>query len=103
MKIITHNKLFVYEVDSKSNIITLKYRNLISGSESESNLYVVTGRDIISIFTTPNDRYLLAMSDSEKVIYVYSINQTTGELMLMIPPKTTIQCLQDLLTKLYVS
>lgn len=100
MKLITHNGKFVYEVDNLRNVITLKYRNIILETESDSSFLVSTARNIVSIFSTCNDCYLLAVSDAEGVVCTYSINQITGQLIAMSPFKTAIQGLPDLLAKL---
>lgn len=108
MKITTHDGRFVYELDILRNIILVKYRNLITETESLTTFLVATGHHIAYMFTTHNDMYLLAISRSEKKIHAYSINQTTGELMSVLPPKTILTQLpatmhthlQELLTEL---
>ena len=86
IKIETHNKKFIYEIDNNKGVII--YKSGISTKEGYNS--IVTGRDICSGVITPDDKYLYALSIYNNCIYCYSINQLSGYLMSMSPATHTV-------------
>ena len=96
MRIMTHNKKFIYEVDNEKNVIQCSSNNCITNQITKTSIAVRTGRGIISMLTTPNDKYLFVLSAIERLVYKYSINSCTGELIKFSPVNYPAYKVQEL-------